>query len=491
MTQSKAKIVREFCEHSTIHGLSFSVRQEQGSLKAFWIVIIAGALAVMSIHLYSIISAYLQYKSSETAYELRNGYKFPDITICNLNGISASNLKSVAKTNPDLNAYYQRLFSTNASLRTEMPVSPGTLFWALGEDAREVGHSFDDMILGCRFEESDCKEDDFILFPFPSFFNCFTFVRGRKEKLITTNGLRAALSITMYLEPENPGISQSYSNKPHFANNVGVRILITPPNYLAAIGNYGHEFSPGLTTSIGFDITKHIRLSEPYSTCRSTESMKLEGDVEYSYVECRNMCVQDIVIEQCGCYATRYITRRNKTVPSCGHYVLSNKTKADEMLKCLARATDGVQTKYNFGDRCNCHWPCEDTTYSLTMSHSQWPSKKSLDSFIDKVLAKHPKSENLKAYQYYKKLKSLNATKDEIHEWVSSHFLRLNIYANSNIVSVKQQIPMYTQTDLLCNVGGCLGLWVGMSIITIVEFFDVGFKLLAKFLSAENERVLK
>ena len=135
---------------------------------------------------------------------------------------------------------------------------------------------FDDMILGCRFEESDCKEDDFILFPFPSFFNCFTFVRGRKEKLITTNGLRAALSITMYLEPEDPGISQSYSNKPHFANNVGVRILITPPNYLAAIGNYGHEFSPGLTTSIGFDITKHIRLSEPYSTCRSTESMKLE-----------------------------------------------------------------------------------------------------------------------------------------------------------------------------------------------------------------------
>ena len=61
------------------------------------------------------------------------------------------------------------------------------------------------------------------------------------------------------------------------------------------MGYSGYDIVPGHSTSIGFDITEHNRLSEPYSECRHAESLKLEGDVPYSYVECRNMCVHKIV----------------------------------------------------------------------------------------------------------------------------------------------------------------------------------------------------
>lgn len=36
---------------------------------------------------------------------------------------------------------------------------------------------------------------------------------------------------------------------------------------------------------------------------------------------------------------------------------------------------------------------------------------------------------------------------------------------------------MYTFIDLMSQIGRCLGLWVRISIITIVEFFDLGMNL--------------
>ena len=46
---------------------------------------------------------------------------------------------------------------------------------------------------------------------------------------------------------------------------------------------------------------------------------------------------------------------------------------------------------------------------------------------------------------------------------------------------------MYSLADSLCNLGGCLGLWVGMSIITIVEVMDLTVKTLADIFTIERK----
>ena len=84
-------------------------------------------------------------------------------------------------------------------------------------------------------------------------------------------------------------------------------------------------------------------------------------------------------------------------------------------------------------------------------------------------------------------MKEDNATENDIYNWINSHFLRINIFANSDIVSVKEQVPMYSLADLLCNLGGCLGLWVGMSIITIVEVMDLTVKILADIFTIDRK----
>ena len=149
------------------------------------------------------------------------------------------------------------------------------------------------MVLQCMFERSQCRDDDFVLFNFPTLINCYTFKRGREESTILS-GFGASLSMDR--------------SRILIENNKGMKVLVVPPNTVAAITNAWYDVSPGYSTSIGFDITENIRVSEPHSECRTTGSMPLKGNVAYSFVECRNMCVHEILIDECRCYLTGFVS---------------------------------------------------------------------------------------------------------------------------------------------------------------------------------------
>ncbi len=97
--------------------------------------------------------------------------------------------------------YVKRYLQSLQANETSHEITPLQLFQALGrERAFPIGHSKMDMILYCLYEEQPCKEKDFVLFQFPSVFNCYTFKRGRSKPLSQTAGVRVALSMILYHE---------------------------------------------------------------------------------------------------------------------------------------------------------------------------------------------------------------------------------------------------------------------------------------------------
>ncbi len=136
-------------------------------------------------------------------------------------------------------------------------------------------------------------------------------------------------------------------------------------------------------------------------------------------------------------------------------------------------------------EKCKCLWPCADTKYFVTMSQSAWPARSSLQSFLFSVLENNFAYNEGKAHKYYKFLKSSNASEDEIYSWVSSHFLRIIIYSRTDLVLVKEETPKYRLSDLFSSIGGCLGLWVGVSVLTFSKVFD-NFHVLRKKSEKEN-----
>ena len=47
------------------------------------------------------------------------------------------------------------------------------------------------------------------------------------------------------------------------------------------------------------------------------------------------------------------------------------------------------------------------------------------------------------------------------------------MFAKTKTVLVKEQIPKHTLIDLLCQIGGCLGLWLGISVVSFAEFIHL------------------
>ncbi len=450
-------------------------------VQLFWSVAVLVATAGLVFQLYSILYAFFQYKTSSYFYEVIDGYYFPDVTICNLNGISSTNLRKAAQNN------YIAATYLSLSLRENTTGQPdtATFFYALGEQHVEVGHSLQDFIIRCRFEEQDCNiTEDFVLYEFFSFFNCYTFIKGRQGEKTHTQSARAGFSVTLYLEPLDPNISKVYDESDIAGNTNGVRVLLTPPNSLPAIGVMGHNILVGHSSYMGFDLRENVRLPDPYTSCRGVNSMQLGGDLTYSFVECKNICIHNYVIDKCGCFPTFYRVRKNYTamgIPSCGigSFDKSDQEKYKSRMACQDALLDQMETLLDFALDCNCYNPCEETVYPLVISQSEFPSPNALKSFWKVVLEEHPMNSELKAYTHYQHLLAQNTSFETLKEWTHKHFLRLNVFANSKNILVQEQVPQYSESDLLSLIGGCLGLWLGMSIISIAEFFNLGFQLIS------------
>ncbi len=214
--------------------------------------------------------------------------------------------------------------------------------------------------------------------------------------------------------------------------------MLTPPGVFAPVRFDGSDISPGRSTSLAFDIVKKERLGEPYGSCKDVlPTGESSSDIQYSFVECRNNCLQDKVYEACGCLPTKYPSRRVLNIPNCGSYLFNDSCLQKIKLDCQNEVLDNAETLYDFEKECQCYRPCKDTQYQISSSQSQWPSHKSIRSFIKNVLEDHPERDNLKAYKYYQHLLSQNASLNDIEEWIQGYFFRLNVYARSETVSVK------------------------------------------------------
>ncbi len=190
-------------------------------------MVLAGFVGLVC-HMSILVDSYCHYEYTESTREKRDGFNFPDVTVCNTNGISHSNLKELANYDTGVRTMLQTFGDKNN--KTIIPSNVRALVNSFEDIAYSVGHKQHDFILKCKFQSVQCKEDDFIVFKYPPYLSCFTFVRGRSVKT-TRNGFQSALSMILCLEPEDPAIIQHYNDNFLHTNVEGIRLLLTPPSY--------------------------------------------------------------------------------------------------------------------------------------------------------------------------------------------------------------------------------------------------------------------
>ncbi|XP_022106897.1 degenerin mec-10-like [Acanthaster planci] len=315
----------------------------------------------------------------------------------------------------------------------------------------DMGHLLEDMLLDCQWQGYPCSPANFTSFYHYKFGNCYTFNSFRFGESLKTSrpGPLYGLTLELFLEQEE--------FMPEITEAAGFRLVVHDRDTMPFPEDDGISISPGSKTAITARVVTIERLGNPYGNCTKKHDEPDDGNifrdrygVSYSLKACERSCYQKEVISQCGCFDPHYPNTLNDTVYPCD---IDN----DEAQSCMS----DLEEKYKQGTlTCYCFQQCNETTYHTAASSSIWPS----DQFQDKLFRDIKDRNN----EVREKLKHLPSPKD----WVIKNVAKIEVYFQEFNFEYIKQSPAHTIPSLMSDIGGQLGLWLGLSILTVFELFE-------------------
>lgn len=412
----------EWLDDTPIHGIKHVFKAPSFLRKLLWTI--AFSIAAIGL-IYNVTARFMFYFEFRTATEVSldtdvGAIVFPSVTICNLNPVRLS----YAKEN-NLSQLLTHVYSLDIDdavckdLARTHTLRDKTLRNILYEGRMML----DDFVLGCIFAGSDgslydCKKN--LSLTLTNLGYCYSFNSDPAAKVVTVSnsGARYGLGMVLDIDQENylPVLT-----------GAGVRVMIQPRGVPPEPDERGVLIPPGeeglieLRTQIIKDSSTRRRCME-----RNTELSFFRG-YNYSLGTCRLQKAFELVADECNCIdIVDNLTAISSDLPNC--------TVAD---LCCAYAT------YFDINEGSCTESCNYVEYKVTTSYSQFPSRASLSSL---------------AYAY-----------ELTPERIKNDVVAVDIYfgdPHSRTISTKDA---FTAISLLSNIGGQLGLFMGISIIALVE----------------------
>ncbi len=428
---------------------------------------------------------------------------FPDVTVCNNKPFSPARYRNTpaGQRHTDIEAFHE--YRENKSHKIPHNVwralyLPSADYANVGPDIGQMlGHSETDMIVSCLYKGQPCRDklgDHFItLFIHPIYMNCYTLNGSKISHDELETGVEFGISLILYTEYTLLSSSAYYMG--NMDNQDGIVVTIHPPYTIPDPLNDGFDVLPGTSASVAVRTERTISLPQPYGRCLKTAPLGF-GRFQYTREACMSLCIQKIVIHQCGCKAAELIVGPNtpKEMEFCVKYFLERPDDLVKNKQCEIAATN--EAKRNLNKVCaHCLKLCNETTYSTMVSVALWPRNAKVDAFIDLFVR------DSNGTQYHHDFFSNfgpNATKIAQEmvktKWVRSHFYRLNVFIKNFVITEFRETAKTEPSELLSSVGGVFGFWAGISVLTgleIIEFiFNFCTELFRKACNLSHSRTM-
>ncbi len=193
----------------------------------------------------------------------------------------------------------------------------------------------------------------------------------------------------------------------------------------------------------------------PYSECSEYIESGSSSDFyaflkqsksEYRQKDCIEVCLQNIIIADCKCFYTRYPILRNNIIPCF------NSTQ----VKCTDVHTITLKNE-EIENKCSLECPleCEYSSYEVSSSSLDYPSR-----------------EFFEALRNYSTQSEIAFNYTNLNEFKRDH-MGLNIYLSSMEFAELREKPQISFIDLVSNMGGALGIFLGFSIFSLVELIEI------------------
>ncbi|KAL9982338.1 hypothetical protein ACROYT_G004368 [Oculina patagonica] len=487
--------LKSFAQDTTLHGARF-LFADNFSRRLLWTVAILACLGYCSYQVSTCVIEFYKrpFNTKITTHIGKESgeLSFPAVTLCNLHSFNARRFRQILSGTNSRDAIERQLKDISLLLTKSKEVlnedfrkrNPG-LF--LRQKTTEHTHKFqglfsyqlEEMLLprspqfeSCSINGKHCDENNFTSHLSYMFGKCFTFnsAEGGNPPLhATLAGQNSGLKLRLNIERDSylPNTLSPF---------VGLAILIHDQRIFPIVEEFGIKIQPGVSTLCAIKRRKKINLEHPYATnCtrRSLDVFNTESDIAYSKQSCLLKCRNDYTIKRCGCTPSQF--KADDSVPFCA---------PNDTAFCVYRSYEefGVSSQKNECEK-DCPEPCEQVEYKTSFSYSGLQR----EALIEHLMALLNGSEKLSVDRaIYEPL--LNMTRAEREKYIDDNIVSLDIYFEDLSYDIIEQTPLYEIWALIGNLGGTFGLFLGMSLLTLLEFLDFAFRRISCFLHGKRNR---
>ncbi len=420
-------IISEYVKATTTHGVKHICESERKRClyicKVFWAFVFVVCFILCLLGIASSITAFAKIPTSTTVYtDYVDRLTFPAVTICNMNGYNVSYLEENNLTKIITTAIYDK--NNNKDCASFVPPDyphNKTLY----DTVREISQSINELVADCYFLGEKCNmSSDFIEYVVPNG-RCFTFNGRNAErnyKTVTGGGFRHDLEMVLNIQQDKFGGSVSgeggalivvhKQDTPALVWETGVTVPVGHSAYLAVTRKQIED-----RTNRGN--LKELECIQP-ADAPSPEYLTYYN---YSFRACRAECITTVLANECNCL---WINSTNSLIRNCN---ISD-------VCCIYSVV-----KKN--SKCACSVLCNHTSYDVVPSYSTFPSSAAINPIAD----------------------SFNVSR----ETVRNNYLRVHVFYKSLSINREITVRSYSLTELVANIGGNMGLFLGASIISITE----------------------
>ncbi|XP_038149113.1 acid-sensing ion channel 1B isoform X1 [Cyprinodon tularosa] len=422
----------------SLHGANHIFVEEKkfGVRQGLWAAVFTVALSAFLYQVADRVIYYRQYDHITMLDErVANNMTFPAITICNYNFIRKSQMSY-----SDL-IFMGPLLGFEEGMAPGFPLAPepdrplGSRF-SLDEFFNRTRHRIEDMLLECTFRGLECGTENFREI-FTRYGKCYTFNSGQDGRplLVTMKG-GTGNGLELMLDIQQDEYLPVWGETDETSFEAGIKVQIHTQDEPPFIDQLGFGVAPGFQTFVSCQEQRLTYLPPPWGDCKSS-AMDSDFFSTYSITACRIDCETRYLVENCNC--------RMVHMPGDAPYCTPEQYK-----ECADPALDFLVERDN--DYCVCETPCNLTRYGKELSFVKIPSKASA-----KYLAK-----------------KFNKTE----QYIADNILVLDIYFEALNYETIEQKKAYELAGLLGDIGGQMGLFIGASILTVLELFDYLYEVI-------------
>ncbi|CAF0758862.1 unnamed protein product [Didymodactylos carnosus] len=478
MYHGRRTIIKEFFSNTSIHGLPSIAKSHNLKNCLFWTIAFLIFTGLMIYFIILTILDYLKY-TTQTKVKIINEWPmhYPAFTIC-----PASPYRSDLFEEPFLNYTNSSVFLPSANLGNNINQFAIDMINIGGmEKLTEYAFLLSDMLISCTYNGFKCNESDFIWFASASYGICYTFNAKTANKSIlytNTNGGQGLLELELYVH-ENIYVD-------YVTDSVGIVTMIHDNTQMPQVEFGGIALSPGRKHMLIYTKKETAFLESPYTTCTRQvwKDMyalykQFGAQYEYSQMVCLMLCQETSVYATCGCISPNYWYVREIlvgdnviTVPICD---ISN--------ECYLNATvefmndEDLQTMY-----CShCTSQCEITSFIVQSSSFKSPLDWKMQSIKQSVEQMSNKSFNSRP---------IALPSDWDTNWIDyidKNYVAIAVVRGSYLVDYFTQKATLSGVDVLSNVGGLIGLWLGGSLLSVFELYEMFYRIIRRHIRKRKE----